>query len=108
MLSSLATTSATTKRSTVSAGKKGAPSAYLSGLTCTPPTPCDPMRAGALLQRLKLDTPYQLFDTVVTGQPDIVPGDILVITPREFVVRAAGKWGPPGTLFTYLTVEEIL
>ncbi len=108
-LASLATVTAGTKRSTVTAGKRPAPTAYLSGLACMPLSPADPMRAGQLQQRLRLETPMNLLETIVVGQPDIMQGDLLTIGANEYVVRGVGAWTPPAAMgpFTTLMVEEL-
>ena len=109
-LASLATVTAGTKRSVVaSTGKRPAPATYLSGLACTPLTPADPMRAGQLMQRLRLETPLALLETIVIGKPDIVQGDVLTVGGEEYVVRGVGAWTPPASMgsFTTLMVEDL-
>jgi hypothetical protein len=80
-------------------------------VSLTPLQPADPGRLGELLQRLKLDTPNQMWDTVAIGHPDIRSGDFLVVDGRRFVIRAAAPWTPPAqtiSQFMALTLEEMI
>lgn len=105
----LATETASIKRALIVAGKRGAPTTVLSGLACTPLYPADPGAVNNLLQRLKLETPYRLLETFVTGTPDIRGGDTLVVGGAEYTVRAVADWTMPGISrrFAHLTVEEL-
>ena len=60
----LLTVTASTKRSpAVSGGKRGAPATHLTGVRCMPLDPVD----ADLAQRLGLNTPHELMQTVADG-----------------------------------------
>ncbi len=56
-------TAGTKRQPAIAAGKRGAPSANLSGVKCTPLDPADP----DVVQRLALNTPHELLQTVADG-----------------------------------------
>jgi len=105
-LSTMATEIVAIKRATMSAGKRGAPSAHLSGLSAVPLQPASP----ELVLRLQLNTPYQVYVTYLVGQHDIRPGDVLVLGGADYPIRGASRWtAPTGTISDYMeiVVEEI-
>lgn len=105
----LATATASVKRATIVAGKRGAPATVLTGLRCTPLYPADAGAVNNLLLRLKSETPYRILETFVLGRPDIQGGDLLVLDGDEYTVRAVAEWTMPGASrqFTHLMVEEL-
>ncbi|MGB8644042.1 MAG: hypothetical protein WCF84_02305 [Anaerolineae bacterium] len=72
----MATLTASTKRSIVSGGKKPAPTAYLTGIKCTP---FDPATADLVLL-LGLEAAGYYLQTFVEGSYDIQAGDVLNVT----------------------------
>jgi hypothetical protein len=108
-LKPLATATASTKRAQIASGKRGDPVTLLVRLECTPLYPADPGQVNNLLQRLKLETPYNLYETFVMGAHDIQNGDTFVVDGNEYVVRAAATWEPSATsAYMHLTVEAAL
>lgn len=106
----LATESADVLRGQIAGGKRGAPVVVLSGLACTPVQPLSGADSGALLQRLKWDTPHQAKETFVAGHHGIRTGDTLRIGERTYTVRDAAEWTPPrgvGTAITHLVLESV-
>ncbi len=105
-LAMMATATASTNRAAVVNGKRGLPQAFLSNFACTPLTP-----AGAeTMQRLKLETLYQVFTTILPAWLDIVESDLLTVGSVDYVVRNVDKWSLPVTneQFMQLTVEQLL
>jgi hypothetical protein len=100
-----AATAAGTKRATLTAGKRGAPVTYLTGLVCTPPDAAD--RKAELMLRAG-ETPHRLLETYIEGLPDIQEGDRLVVGSAEYAVRAVARWAKAGSLpaFTQLLLED--
>lgn len=105
----LATETASVKRATIAAGRRGAPATVLEGLRCTPLYPADAGAANALLLRIKSETPYRILETFVLGRPDIQGGDVLAVGGAEYTVRSVAPWAMPGASreFTHLMVEEL-
>ena len=107
----LATATGSTKRATVVAGRRGDPVENLTGLQLTPLYPADPGRAGELLQRIRLDTPHQLLECFVVGQPDIRTGDTLSVAGVDYPIRGVARFDPPaGSMiaYTHLMVESLI
>lgn len=105
-LQTLATLDAAVKRATMSAGKRAAPAAHLSGLSVVPLQPASP----DLVLRLQLNTPHQVYVTYAVGHHDIRAGDVLTVGGVDYPIRGAAKWTPPtGTISSYmeLVVEEL-
>jgi hypothetical protein len=107
--SKLATVTASTKRASVSGGKRGAPSMNLTGLSITPLDPADPATRAELQHRLGLGTPMELLQTFVAGALDIQEGDVLVVGSNEYPIRAVGDWaaGASASAYRRLIVEEL-
>lgn len=105
----LSSVSASTKRASISGGKRGTPSTHLSGLKITPLDPADPATRAELQERLGLETPLQWLQTFVSGALDIEEGDILVVGSNEYPIRAVGDWaaGPSAPAFRRLIIEEL-
>lgn len=102
-----AAVAAGTKRATLTSGKRGAPTTYLTGLVITPPDPADGSRRAELQQRYG-ETPHRLLETYVEGTPDIVEGDRLVVGSEDYAVRGVAKWAKAGSLpaYTHLVLED--
>lgn len=105
----LATVTASTKRAAMVNSKVGVPSAYLSGLRCTPFYAVDTGRAGALVQRYRINGGVTLLETFVVGRNDIDNGDILVVGGVEYVVREVATWDSDSLSEPYqrITVENL-
>lgn len=101
---------ASTKRATVTAGKRQNPTPYLSGLKCTLLYAADGGRSGALVQQGIIESLVNVYESFVLGAYDILPGDLLIIGSAEYVIRAAATWQKPsgGEYYMHLTVEKIL
>ena len=105
----LATARASVLRAPVVGGRRGEPVVHLADLRCTPPQPLAGQEAGALLQRLRWDTPHTASETYVVGHHGIQTGDVLLAGGRRYTVRAAAEWTPPPrnmTPVTHLVLEE--
>lgn len=105
----LSTVSASTKRASVSSGKRGTPTTNLSGLSITPLDAADPAVRGELQERLGLETPFALLQTFVNGSPDIREGDVLVVGSSEYPIRAVTDWaaGASAPAYLRLIVEDL-
>jgi hypothetical protein len=105
----LATAEASIKRAQIVGGKRAEPVVVLTELACTPLYPADAKQVNDLLQRLKLETPFRMLETFVSGNHDIRGGDTLVMNGREYPIRAVANWSPGrmSRAFTHLTVEDI-
>ena len=89
------------------AGKRAAPTVYLTGLASTPLLPGNSDRSGALMARLKLDTSHVLLETFVVGEHDIVHGDLLTVAGVDYTVRDVAVWGALlSREAMHLTVED--
>lgn len=101
---------ASTKRATVTAGKRQNPSTNLTGLSCTNLWPADVSRLGQLVEVGLLESLVNVYETILVGNHDVKPGDLLVVDSVEYIIRGAAPWDyPTGTdYFTHLTVERIL
>jgi len=103
-------------RAELAAGKRQSPSAHLSGLKCTKLYPADASRLGQLIHsgqaggEALLSGIHNLFESIMVGNHDIRPGDILVVDSQRYVIRGAAQWDYPseGAYFMHLTVEKIL
>ena len=105
-LAALATQSATTKRPTMG-GSNRTPVVYLTDLACTPLYAADPNRRATLMQELKLDTLYGLWECFVLGSQDIKAGDFFTLNGTEYLVQGSAPWThDPNQPFTHVTVEE--
>lgn len=106
-ISKLATVTATTKRSpAIASGKRGAPAANLTGVSCTPLDPVDP----ELRERIALETPHELLQTFVVGSLDIDEGDLLVVSSVEYPIRAVAEWAADTSgsgAYMHLILEDL-
>jgi hypothetical protein len=101
-----ANVTASTKRPpSISGGKRGTPATNISSLACTPLDPVDP----ELRQRLGLDTPHELLQTLVDTALDIKEGDILVVGSAEYPIKAVGDWAATASMpaYKWLVVEDL-
>lgn len=101
---------ASTKRATIAGGKRQNPTTHLTGLKCTNLYPADAGRAGALVEQGLIQSLVNVYETILLGNVDILPGDLLVVGSDEYVIRAAAAWQFPkgGGYHMQLTVEKIL
>ena len=105
--SKLATVSCSTKRATISGSgvnqKRGAQSTNLSGLLCLPLDPVDP----ELRERLRIETPHELRQTFIKGDPDILEGDTLVVNSVDYPIKSVAEWVWQDDEFLHLIVEHL-
>ena len=96
---------ASTKRSpALSLGKRGSPTVYLASLSVTPIDPLDPN----LRNRLALESPHELLQSFVGGNPDIKEGDVLVVGSSEYPIKAVADWAWEGDdVFLVLVLEGL-
>lgn len=104
-LARILTTAASTKRRpAMSSGKIGAMTTNVASLLVAPLAPVD----ADLQQRLALDTPHELLQTVCDGAYDVAEGDVLVVGSVEYPVRACEDWGPVrGRSFRRVVLEDL-
>ena len=101
----LATTTASTKRSSVSgAGVRTGFATNLSSLSCTPLAPA----SADIVKALDLETPYTVMQTFVDDGLDIIAGDLFVVGSDEYEVRAVEKWpwSPSGSTRLRVILQE--
>lgn len=98
-----ATVTASTKRATLSGGKKGTPTTFISSFKCTPLDPVD----AEVQQRLQLQGGHEVLQTFVEGSIDIKEGDVLVVGEVEYPIRAVGNWTWKSTVYRHLVIEEL-
>ena len=99
----LATTAASTKRATMTSGKRGTAATHLSSVYVMPLYPVDP----DLRKRLEIDTPHELLQTFADGSLDIVEGDVLVVSGADYPIRSAAEWPFGTTTRRVLVVEDL-
>lgn len=101
---------ASTKRALIAGGKRQNPTTHLTGLACTNLYPADASRAGALVAEGLIQSVVNVYETVLLGNHDILPGDLLIVGSAEYVIRGAATWQFPrgGGYHMHLTVEKIL
>lgn len=99
------TVSASTKRRpAISGGKVGTATTYLAALMVAPIAPID----ADLRQRLALETPHELQQSVCDGSKDVKEGDVLVVGSVEYPIKACEDWGPiRGRSFKRLVLEDL-
>lgn len=105
-----ATKSASTKRAEVASGRRQNPTTYLTGLLCTNLWPADAGRMAQLVELGMIQSLVNVYETIMTGNQDIRPGDLLVVDSTEYVIRGAAQWDYPAgdNYYTHLTVEKVL
>lgn len=85
-------------------GKRGTPTVFLTDIRCTPLDPVDP----EIRFRLGIETPFELLQTFVMSNSDVVAGDILVTSTNvEYPVKSVGEWEWRGSMFLHLYVEDL-
>lgn len=105
----LMTVTASTKRAAMVSGKRSTPIASIASLLCLP---IDPLSSAEreLLQRMGLGSPIGLFQTVVSGSPDIVSGDILTVGSQDYNIRGVEDWPASSNLgdrYLRLVIEKV-
>jgi len=99
-----ATVTASTKRPpALSGGRRGAAAASIASLKCTPLDPLTPeiaLRAG-------LGTPFEGLQAFTEKGLDIVEGDILTVSSKDYPIKAVGDWYWPmdGNNYQFLVLE---
>jgi predicted transcriptional regulator len=100
----LTVTASTKRRPAVSSGKTGAATTYLASLMVAPLAPID----ADLRQRLALETPHELQQSICDGTKDVKEGDVLVVSTVEYPIKACEDWGPiRGRSFKRLVLEDL-
>ena len=95
-----------TKRATMTGGKRGEAVLHLSALRAVPLQPASP----ELVLRLQLQTPHQVLEMYIVGHHDIQTGDLLVVEGREYPIRGVAAWRAPGRqigAYTHVVVEDV-
>lgn len=107
--SRLAAIPCATKRANIVAGKRGVPTANLTGLFCTPLDPVD----SELASRAGLSTPLEVWQTFIEGDNDIAGGDELTVAGADYDIRAVwdySGWGglpQDEPLWKWVILEEV-
>jgi len=83
------TVACSTKRSEIVDGQGEDPALEIPGLFCMPIMPVD----AELASRAGLNTPLEIWQTFIEGNPDIVQGDILTIGSQDYDIRAVWDYG---------------
>lgn len=100
----LATETASTKRlPAISNGKRGTATVNVGTISCTPLDPVD----ADLQQRLELDTPHELLQTFVRGDPDIIEGDIFTYDELDYPIRSCEEWKWSDDIYLRLVLEDL-
>lgn len=104
----LATVTASTKRAQTTDRKRGAPITSIVELFCWPIDPAETEKARDMAVRLRqeLNSPFELLQTFVAGDLDIVEGDILVVAGKEYPIRSVSDWAWRGSTYLALLLEE--
>jgi hypothetical protein len=106
----MATVTASTKRPPAldADGQRGEPETHLAELFCTPLDPADSEQARDLALRLRqvLDSPFKILETFVGTGLDIVEGDVLVVSGREYPIRGVNPWVWRGAEYLHLLLED--
>jgi len=104
----LMTVTASTKRSPAFTGtdptkKRGVPVANITSLLITP---LDPM--GGETQGVNiLATPVQLYECFTESGQDIINGDVLTVSSRDYSIRAVENWTYKNGTYLHLIVEDM-
>ncbi len=100
----LTVTASTKRRPTISSGKVGTATTSIASLLVAPLAPID----SDLRQRLALETPHELLQSVCDGGKDVREGDVLVVAAVEYPIRACEDWGSwRGRSFKRLVLEDL-
>jgi hypothetical protein len=107
----LLTKTASTKRAAVVSGKRGTPAAYLVGVKCMP---IDPVSIGETRDRMQsqgVDAPIALYQTVCSGDYDIIKGDTFTCDSVDYYVKDVEAWGIEtaylGSAYNRLVLEKV-
>lgn len=84
----LLTKTASVKRAAISGGKRGDPTTVIASLSCMPLMPVD----AETRNRLYLDTPHQLYQTMVAGTQTIKRGDVVTVDGVDYPVATVEPW----------------
>lgn len=85
----LLTKTATVKRAEIVSGKRGGtPETVISNLPCMPLMPVD----AETRNRLALDTPHQLMQTMIPGTYSVRRGDVLTLEGVDYPVATVEPW----------------
>jgi len=107
--SDAATTTASTKRRpAVSGGKVGAPVTNLASLSVVPLLPV----SAETRESVQLESPREAKETYAFADsnntlPDVVEGDLLVVSGTEYVIKGVAEYSrPSGGSFLHIVCEE--
>jgi len=110
-MTKLMTVTASTKRFVETAGKYATTATtYLTNVMCLPIDPVPLGEASDRPTRNVLGSPLGLFQTVVNGGLDIIPGHILVAGGVEYNIRMTEPWAASTNLndaYMKLTLEKV-
>lgn len=84
----LLTKTASVKRATMTSGKRGTPTTVITSLPCMPLMPVD----AETRTRLHLDTPHQLWQTMIPGSYTVNRGDVLVLESVDYPISVVEPW----------------
>ncbi len=93
---------ASTKRGSLTGGKRDVPVIYLVSIQCTPLYPVSAQTA----LRAGLDTPLDVLQTF-TESSDIVEGDILVVGAKEYPIKAVLNYPMRTGAYKQLILEDL-
>lgn len=82
------TQTASVKRAVITSGKRGAPTTVIANLPCMPLMPVD----AETRNRLHLDTPHQLVQTMIQGTYTVKRGDVLTLETVDYPVATVEAW----------------
>jgi len=106
----LMTVTASTKRAIATSGKYATPTTYIASLACLPIDPVPLGESSDRPVRNVLGSPLGLFETVVVGGQDILPGDILTVSTQDYNIRMAEPWAASTNgldAYMKLTLEKV-
>ena len=102
---------ASTKRASMVSGKRSAPVEYLASIMIMPLDPIGMAESRDRLQRMGLESPIDLYQTVTSGDHDVIKGDILVVSDVDYPIRDIEPWsaelGTVGADYLRLIVEKV-
>ncbi len=84
----LLTKTASVSRATLSGGKRSTPTVVIVALPCMPLMPVD----AETRNRLALDTPHQLMQTMIPGTYSVRRGDVLTLEGVDYPVATVEPW----------------
>lgn len=100
----LTVTASTKRRPAVSSGKVGSATTNLTSLLVAPLAPVD----ADLRQRLVLNTPHELLQTVCDNSKDVREGDVLTVSSVDYPIKACENWGSiRGRAYKRLILEDL-